>query len=443
MSNVNTPHSNLTSFKYFSSISEVLHFAGALAVASAMGLFLLDGVDVANDLQRFITMLGFGGALTGAGLLMNYLLREQRGSRVFIGLSLISIPVNFTVFGAMLYSIIPWDNAIGDYPGFAYWSIGSIAEFGLVLPIAAVVVALISWFGFSVMARRDRRWLTITMIASNVLLLIPVRQDYFIAVLALGLIIALHAILRRYGKESVALRTLEGRVAVGSLFLTPVILIARSFFLYEVGGYLLLAVSASAFYIIRQFLYRQSEHSTAEVALTLIGGFAALATAAATFDIAEQWLPISISLPVAYACLLGCAWQLAAKNPQAVTGRSVNVVSITLVAITASLQALHMASFVTAILTALVLITVMVMHLSQGLRVEATAAGLGLLGLMVFHASIFWEAIISTGWWGIALAGSLAIVCGSLLEKIPSPIKTNSEADAENIEFAEGAQKAA
>ena len=73
----------------YASVSDMLRLFGAAAVAVAMGLFLLDGVKVVNDLQRFLTMLGLTGALTAAGLLMSSLLKEQRGSRVFITLALL------------------------------------------------------------------------------------------------------------------------------------------------------------------------------------------------------------------------------------------------------------------------------------------------------------------------------------------------------------------
>ena len=399
------------------SISDVLRLIGALAVASAMGVFLLDGVEVHNDLQRFMTMLGFAGALTAAGLLMNYLLQEQRGSRVFIGLSLVSVPVNFTVLGAMLYSIIPWDQAVGDYPGFAKWTISSVADFGLALPLGAIVVSAVSWFGFSVMARRDRRWLAITLLASNLALLIPVRQDYYVAAIALGLMAILHLVIQRHGEHSVSLKTLEGRIAVGTLFIAPLILVIRSFFLYEVGGYLMFAMAAGVYFTARHFLYRQEEHSAPEVALTIVGGFASLAMAASVYEIAEQWMAMSFAVPLSYATLLGGAWQIARKNPQAVTARSVNMVAIALVSIAGSLQPLFLSSSIALILTAVILVAVLLISLRHELRLEATAAVLGLASLMLLHAGFIWQALLSTGWWGIALAGSLAIVGGSLLEK--------------------------
>ena len=77
----------------YASLSDLLRLSGAVTVAIAMGLFLLDGIEVVNDLQRFLTMLGLTGALTAAGLAMSVFLKEQRGSRVFISLALLSVPV--------------------------------------------------------------------------------------------------------------------------------------------------------------------------------------------------------------------------------------------------------------------------------------------------------------------------------------------------------------
>jgi len=54
------------------SVLTTMKFLGAGAVAIAMALFLFEGIKVDNDSQRFFTILGFGGLLTGMGLAVNH-----------------------------------------------------------------------------------------------------------------------------------------------------------------------------------------------------------------------------------------------------------------------------------------------------------------------------------------------------------------------------------
>ena len=168
----------------YASVSDMLRLFGAAAVAVAMGLFLLDGVKVLNDLQRFLTMLGLTGALTAAGLLMSSLLKEQRGSRVFITLALLSVPVNFTVIGALLYSVIPLDTMALNYPGYAHWQVGGLSDLAIGLAAAVVVLGPVVWAGFSVLARSACAWLSMALIASSAILLIPVRAELWSAGIA-------------------------------------------------------------------------------------------------------------------------------------------------------------------------------------------------------------------------------------------------------------------
>jgi len=83
----------------------LLKFIGAGVVAAAMALFLLDGIQVNNDIQRFLTILGFGALLTASGLAVNHWLTDRVASRLFIGLSLAAVPVIASVLGGLIFSL--------------------------------------------------------------------------------------------------------------------------------------------------------------------------------------------------------------------------------------------------------------------------------------------------------------------------------------------------
>jgi len=132
----------------YASLADLLRLSGAIAVAVAMGLFLVDGVKELNDIYRFLSMLAFTAVLTLAGFAMSVLLKEQRGSRVFLGLSLLAIPVNFAVFGAMVYSLLPLDGMLQNYPSVAHWQVAGWNDLAIALVAGIAVLLPVVWVGF-------------------------------------------------------------------------------------------------------------------------------------------------------------------------------------------------------------------------------------------------------------------------------------------------------
>ncbi|MBT8441752.1 MAG: hypothetical protein KJO76_05135, partial [Gammaproteobacteria bacterium] len=116
----------MASVKNFATVSEALRILGAAVLLSSMSMFLLQGWNEGNDINRYLMLLAQTGLLAGAGFAMSHGLGEAKGARVFFGLALISIPANFTILGALLYSVIQWDGGLTTYPSFATWQIDDI-----------------------------------------------------------------------------------------------------------------------------------------------------------------------------------------------------------------------------------------------------------------------------------------------------------------------------
>jgi len=146
----------------------VMKFIGAGAVAAAMALFLFEGIEVTNDIQRFMTILGFGGLLTALGLGVNKLLSDRVASRLFIGLSLISVPVIATVLGGLIYSLTDAAKTL-SLPGYATWQLVDSGGLWMAVPLGALIVTSIAVFGLLIMARSEVRWMAPALLASNAL----------------------------------------------------------------------------------------------------------------------------------------------------------------------------------------------------------------------------------------------------------------------------------
>ena len=102
------------SLQNFASVSEALRFLGAAVLLASMSIFLLQGWNEGNDISRYLLLLSQTGLLAASGFALSYGLKETKGARIFFGLALISIPANFTILSALLYSVFQWDVIKSD-----------------------------------------------------------------------------------------------------------------------------------------------------------------------------------------------------------------------------------------------------------------------------------------------------------------------------------------
>ena len=154
----------IDSIRNVATVSELLRFLGAAVIVASMSLFLLQGWGEGNDIRRYLMLLAQTGLLAGGGFAMSYVLKEAKGARIFFGLALVSVTANFTILGALIYSVFQLDHALTTYPGFATWQIADIAGTGLVTLGALVVLVPIALFCFMVMATQSAKDLTLAFV---------------------------------------------------------------------------------------------------------------------------------------------------------------------------------------------------------------------------------------------------------------------------------------
>ena len=406
----------------YASLSDLLRLSGALAVAAAMGLFLLEGITVENDLQRFLTMLGLTGTLSAAGLFVSALLKEQSGSRVFISLALLSVPVNFTVIGALLYSVVPLDALALNYPGYAHWQVGSVSDLVLALVAGLAVLAPVIWLGFSVLARSARNWLSFSLCASCIMLVVPVRGELWSAAIAIASTLLLSLVCRRFSSNSLALRTTEGRFAVALLFVSPVIVAARSLFFYYESGVLLVTLSVGFYICFRQILSGRDKPGILSAMLTLLSSAAILSVFASTGILlsnflSEAWTMFSIAV-----VLLLLSRDLMLLSPNRVLSGVIGVLYAAIATFVLVATAVILPGM--TLWVSLVLIAIVAYGIYFKAKLATLLGGIGLVALLclnaselLWHAQALWNTVLMTGWWGIAAIGVLAIVAGSMIDR--------------------------
>jgi len=151
-----------------------------------MSLFLLNGWSDGNDIQRYLKLLGQTGLLTAAGLILSFALKENKGARIFFGLSLISVVANFMILGALTYSMFQLDGSLMQYPSMVTWKAVNASTFWPIFGVAVTLLSVLTRFSFSVFARNISGPLSISFLLLCSLLLVPVRSSIIASLLAVA-----------------------------------------------------------------------------------------------------------------------------------------------------------------------------------------------------------------------------------------------------------------
>lgn len=240
-----------TRLQNITSLSKVLRIFGACAVLASMSLFLLEGWAQGSDVQRYLKLLAQTGLLTVGGVACSYVLKEYKSARVFFALGLISVVANFTILGALIYSMMQWDGALLDYPAALTWQTVNALTFWPTFAGASLLLAVISYFGYSIFARKFAAPLTFGFLGLNAVMLLPLRESLGIAVLLGVSIFGATKLVQWVRQQESFIATPEANFALLTLFLPALIILARAVSLYHVDQVLAITLSALAYYALR------------------------------------------------------------------------------------------------------------------------------------------------------------------------------------------------
>ncbi len=156
-------------------LTRALRLAGAVLVVASASTLMLQHWQAGNDLMRYAMLVGQSLLLTAAAYFVGLMIREGRSARTFLALVLATIPVSFTVLGALVYSQFAVEP-LRSLPHYASWIAPS--PFSALLAVVATfaVLAPLSAVSFVALARKEARLLTLSFCAANALLLLPVRE---------------------------------------------------------------------------------------------------------------------------------------------------------------------------------------------------------------------------------------------------------------------------
>ena len=274
------------------SIAGALRIVGAFLLVLSLSLFLIQGFQTSTDLQRYFLLLGQTVLLTVAGFAVGYLLKEPRGARVFFGLGLLSIPANFAVLGAMIYSLMPMDTLISSYPGYATWQSSSTGELLLAGIAGAVVLIPMALFCFAIFARQDKGWLSLGLLLSSSMLLIPSRSVASITVLSSIAVVAMIVLSGRLQTTKSGISTREMHFAQALLFVPPLLMLGRSAMFYSVDTHFALALLLSLYYLLRRAVARFDRPSRWAGVTQLAAVFLVVTISATIASLISTFVPV-------------------------------------------------------------------------------------------------------------------------------------------------------
>lgn len=403
------------SLNKFINVSRLLRISGAMAVIASMSAFLMQDWSIGSDLTRFYLMLMQTLLLAAGGFGLSFLMKENKGGRVFFGLSLVSITANFTILGALLFSQIQWFGSISEYPEFLTWTTTSMSALAIAGVLALIAMIPISWFSYMVFSRAAAKQLLILFVLSNFLLLLPVRDSLIIGLVVLTAVIVPLWLLRKKMFNDTSLKTPEGMFAVATVFMPALIMLVRSFWLYEVDELLLVMLGSIVFIMMRIFTTPLKDNAVLRHVLNwgsiATAGFIAHNTGIASLAL----VPASYNLSIVGAVFALLSLDVAKRSGKLNTLFSAFAVLALLISnFWVLLINSDAASAVLLLLAGIVVVMIGQVEKSRAILIAGLMSSFIALAHQVYNTLIY---IDFTNWATLAVIGVLAIVIASLLER--------------------------
>lgn len=224
----------------------ILRIVGGVFLIASASTFLLHRWEQGSDLVRYGLLLLHTVLLTAAALFCGLGVKESRGARTFLAITLAVVPVNAAVLGGLVYSRFAQDSAHLMLGGNFLWVAPSAVAALACVVATAVVLTPAVWIAYRTLARPQATSLLVAFALMNGLLVAPWRLPAVTTLLAAVGALAVAIADARWFSRYPAARTVEGRIARGTLLLPVALLLGRGMHLYPSllleGGALLLGV---------------------------------------------------------------------------------------------------------------------------------------------------------------------------------------------------------
>jgi hypothetical protein len=403
-----------------SKLTDLLRILGAGSLLIAMYSFLFEGWQNGNDIYRYLMLLGHTGVLALLGLFSGHWLKESKGARLLLTLALVSIPVNFSVLGAFIFSQTPLvDPSI--YPQYVAWTVDSMQTALLTTGGAALLLIPVTLIGFAVLSRSMSKKLTLLFLISNATLLLPIRDPQLVGMMVLVLAVGNLVFSRKISSNQISAKTSEGLTALMLQMLPLAILTGRSLWLYSMDLLLLTVLSITVFFILRQSAAVFQDHGKLSKLFNGLSVLPALATTllltVTVFD--SRILDEILALPIAVIVSSAMIYDISRRSENARGYLNIAVLQIVIALLLNMTLFSGLASLICAVAgLSLIVGSMKLKHRNMLVGgVVLLVAGFGYQLIEIIHDFDF------TSWASLAGFGIVAILVASAMDSQSSRIK--------------------
>lgn len=402
------------------SLPRLLRGLGAITLLASVSIYLYQGFGQGSDISRYLILLAHTVGLAGVGLVCSLWLKEQKGARLLLMLTLVFISANFAIIAAFVYSIA--GAPATDLHGSITWVASYSAKTILLFSSALLVLVPLIVFGFKVIARRSAMRFSVVFLVGNLLLLLPSRNEMFIGLLALSLLIGVIYHVVKASALDVTLKNREGFIAKTILFVPLMILLGRNMF-HSLGAIVPLIIAVSLLLAARQCSNSLAAKSALRSLLESISILPIIGVAASVSSLVGSELHASLSTGAfVFSIVAGALFfelSLRASIAKHVYG-SLAAVLITVLACANLLFSLDVTSSIYCFLSGAGLVGFAVF---SERRYVLAFGSITVLASMAFGVISIIDGFAFHNWFSLAGLGVLAIVFGSLIEKHGGAIK--------------------
>lgn len=214
-------------------LGRILRGLGALTLIAASSTFLLQRWDVLDHVGRYFSFLGFIGILTVLGFISGLKLADDKAARTFLSLALGFASISLAVLGGLTYSAFATVDP-GLYPAYAYWKASTPMAALIAAAVGIPLLGIVAGISFTTLARKGAGVMTLAYLASGMALLIPTRDPAVIGLIAFVQLLGTAYLERRLLGSISGLKTTEGHIARGVLYLPFLLLVGRTLALYNI-----------------------------------------------------------------------------------------------------------------------------------------------------------------------------------------------------------------
>ncbi len=404
----------------------LLRGCGAAAILMALYSFLIEGWQTTSDLNLYLVLFAHTAGLTCIALVSGYYFKEGKGARLLMMLSLLAVPVNFSILGGFLLAATQ-PQLLVSYPELMKWSVDSATKaFGLTgLTLLVLIPSII--IGLRTLCRDMSNRLSIQFILGNLLLLIPIRDAWMVSALA-GVLIVLTLFSHwRNTRQRIETKTLEGSFTLLLQYVPIAILLGRSLVLYAQEEVVFLAGALAIFVSLRQFALTMHNNALLRSLIEWLSPIIAYVAGVMSIELLDQITSFSNDVTIVLGWGIACALVYEISNRSGRHAKGFRI--LTAISLVAGFG-FALVIEVNLAATTLILISTAAMAVYSFIQQQKSLFIAAILLLLIgfgLQGAEFIE-LMQLNYWLLALLGIMAIVFGSVLESKGHVIKNHFKA---------------